>query len=76
MSISNLNTKTINIKIQTSPKSKFYQINDQNNDIIKIGGDHSKKIIITFQPLQIRNYSDEILLSIISNTINDDQHHK
>ena len=46
ISISNLNTKTVNIKIQSFPKSKFFHINEQNNDIIKIRGGHSKKIIL------------------------------
>ena len=73
ISISNLNTKTVNIKIKSPPKSQNFKINENsnnnnnnNNKFIKIRGGHSKKIIITFLPSQIQNYSDDIVLSIIS----------
>ena len=81
--ISNLNTKTVNLCIKTPPKSRHFTIEEesstvkksrhkikQNNDekVIKIRGGHSKKMLIHFVPSEIRNYSDELILSLLTNT--------
>eukprot|EP01083_Nonionella_stella_P089939 251242_1 len=62
--ISNLNTKTINIKIESLPTSKYFKVNNNHDEIMKIRGGHSKKIMISFRPLEIKHYSDQIILSI------------
>jgi len=80
--ISNLNTKTVNLCIESLPKSKHFTIEEESSStkksrgkkqnvddkVIKIRGGHSKRMLVHFAPSEIKNYSDELTLSLVSSS--------